>query len=95
MKNNNQSDIGYMIMYIDHIMNYLNSQQQNNINLRNNPVMFQFNMKKQTFLSAIVYNKDCINHLKISEKDPIKYHKKRSQLFENSDRLSCLTFLNL
>ena len=39
--------------------------------------------------TAIVYNKDCINHIKLPE-DPIKHYKKKSNIIENSDRLSCL-----
>ena len=40
--------------------------------------------------TAIIYNKDCINHIKLSDKDRIKHYDQRSKLIENSDRLSCL-----
>ena len=87
---NNQYDIFYISKYIDYTLSYLDYNRQSNNSLINNVIMFDFNLKKEFYFTAIVYNKDCINHLKISEKDPIKYHKKRSELFENSDRLSCL-----
>ena len=37
--------------------------------------------------TAIVYNKDCINHIKLPDNDPIKHFNKRKKLYENSDRL--------
>ena len=40
--------------------------------------------------TAIVYNKDCINHIKLPEKDPIKHYKQKEKLIENSDRLYSL-----
>ena len=40
--------------------------------------------------TAIVYNKDCINHIKLPEKDPIKHFKQKEKLIENSDRLYSL-----
>ena len=40
--------------------------------------------------TAIVYNKDCINHIKLPDDDIIKHMKKKSKIFENSDRLFCL-----
>ena len=37
--------------------------------------------------TAIVYNKDCINHIKLPDNDPIKHNNRRKKLYENSDRL--------
>ena len=47
-------------------------------------------IKLEYFKTAIVYNKDCINHLKLPENSQIKHHKKKKNIIENPDRLSCL-----
>ena len=52
----------------------------NNANLNEPPNLFYHK-------TAIVYNKDCINHIKLPDNDPIKHFNKRKQLYENSDRL--------
>ena len=51
---------------------------------QNNSFNFKYNV------TAIVYNKDCINHIKLPEDDPIKHNKKKKKFYENSDRLSVL-----
>ena len=47
-------------------------------------------IKLEYFKTAIVYNKDCINHLKLPENSQIKHYKKKKNIIENPDRLSCL-----
>ena len=47
-------------------------------------------IKLEYLKTAIVYNKDCVNHLKLPENSQIKHYKKKKNIIENSDRLSCL-----
>ena len=50
----------------------------------------QFNFPKrfQEF-TAIVFNSNCIRHIKLPD-DPVKHLTIRNEMYENSDRLSCL-----
>ena len=50
--------------------------------------LFRFPQKIREF-SAIVFNYDCIQHIKLPD-EPVKHLTARLQIFENSDRLSCL-----
>ena len=50
--------------------------------------LFRFPQKFREF-SAIVFNSDCIQHIKLPD-EPVKHLMARIQIFENSDRLSCL-----
>ena len=82
------SNIYELIGYIQYIFEFLKYIQSNP---KNDSTMFDCSYFKQPSLTAIVFNKDCINHIKLPDKkDTIKYYKKKSKLFENSDRLSCL-----
>ena len=74
------NDIIFMLRNIEYLKTFLN--QNSNISL-------DFS-KKNVSKTAIVYNRDCINHIKLPDNNPIKHYKKRNKLFENSDRLSCL-----
>ena len=49
---------------------------------------FNFPQKIRNF-SAIIYNYNCIQHIKLPE-EPLKHLMTRISLFENSDRLACL-----
>ena len=45
--------------------------------------------QKIRYFSAIIYNYNCIQHIKLPE-EPLKHLMTRISLFENSDRLACL-----
>ncbi len=49
----------------------------------------QFNYKFTTRKTALIYNKDNILHIQLPE-EPVKHFSRRAEMFENSDRLSCL-----
>ena len=54
-----------------------------------NEVSLQFNYKYVTRKTALIYNKDNILHIQLPE-EPVKHFSRRAEMFENSDRLSCL-----
>ena len=83
-----RKDIENMLGNITYIMQYLQFISMNK-NIENN-IQFKFPYIKPICKTAIIYNKDCINHIKLPENDIIKHMKHRKRLFENSDRLSCL-----
>ena len=89
------------IIYSKYITLMNEKQQKENDNLHdtnelNNMVLFIQSLYQNAIpeleynKTAIVYNKDCINHIKLPEKDPIKHYNKKNKIIENSDRLSCL-----
>ena len=90
LRNNQQYNINDINEYIDCTIKFLESLRQHANGLLYNIIPFDFTSKITIFKTAIVYNKDCINHIKLPDTDPIKHYKKRDKLFENSDRLSCL-----
>ena len=49
----------------------------------------QFNYKFTTKKTALIYNTDNILHIQLPE-EPVKHFSRRAEMFENSDRLSCL-----
>ena len=75
-----QCDTRTLLANIELILNHININQ--NINYENLP--------KEIYKTAIVYNRNCINHIKLPDNNPIKHFKQRNKFFENSDRLSCL-----
>ena len=83
IKNENiqQYDIQTLLMSIECCINYL---------INGHHINFQNLQNKEIFKTAIVYNKSCINHIKLPDNNPIKHFKQLSKFFENSDRLSCL-----
>ena len=84
------NDINIILKNIEITLSYLNYLQQHFFGGINEYYELNFPLRKPILKTAIVYNRDCINHIKLPQKDPIKHLKKRNQLFENSDRLSCL-----
>ena len=91
LRNNQQiSNIKNIIDYINYTLGFLETLRQHANGLLYNVSQFDFPFKSPYFKTAIVYNKDCINHIKLPDKDPIKHFKKKNKIFENSDRLSCL-----
>ena len=79
------NDIKDMLTNIKYIYDNLNSKE-----IVEQDFKFQFPKNKLSQKTAIVYNKNCINHIKLPDNDVVKHMKKRKKLFENSDRLSCL-----
>ena len=75
-KENKENDVHQVLATVQ----YLTYMLVNNANVSEPPNLF-YNK------TAIVYNKDCINHIKLPDNDPIKHFNKRKQLYENSDRL--------
>ena len=90
LRNHEQNNINKIIDYIDYTLSFLESLRQHANGILYNLSQFDFPFKNPNFKTAIVYNKDCINHIKLPDNDPIKHYKKKDKLFENSDRLSCL-----
>ena len=45
--------------------------------------------QKLRYFTAVIYNYNCIQHIKLPE-EPLKHLMARISLFENSDRLACL-----
>ena len=90
IRNNQQNNINNLVENINYTLGFLESLRQHANGLLYNVTQFDLPLKNPIFKTAIVYNKDCINHIKLPERDPIKHYKKRNKLFENSDRLSCL-----
>ena len=84
IENNNILALIHNIEYIFNFVNYIQ------LNPKNDNSIFEYSSLNPSSMTAIVYNKNCINHIKLPEKDPIQHFKKRDKLFENSDRLSCL-----
>ena len=90
----NQSDIEQKgiiqmkenISYVIQIVNLLNSKEFNS--QKKELPQFNFPIKTQEY-TAIVYNSNCINHIKLPE-DPVKHLTVRNEMYENSDRLACL-----
>ena len=80
------NDIIFMLRNIEYLKTFLNL----NSNPSEENINFGFPYKKNVSKTAIVYNRDCINHIKLPDNNPIKHYKKRNKIFENSDRLSCL-----
>ena len=78
-----QSDIGHLLVNIEYILNIILNNQNVNPNFENIT-------KNDKFKTAIVYNRNCINHIKLPDNNPIKHYKQRNKFFENSDRLLCL-----
>ena len=61
-----------------------------NIYKNNEDYKEKFNFpQKIRFFSGIIYNFNCIHHVKLPE-EPLKHLMARISMFENSDRLSCL-----
>ena len=76
-KENQDNDcIREIIFYVENFMHCfpLDKEQDTPLNLNYNK-------------TAIVYNKDCINHIKLPDNDKIKHYEQRNKLLENSDRL--------
>ena len=74
------------IMYVINIVKELNSEEY--LNQNKEPPQFNFPIKKQEY-TAIVFNSNCINHIKLPD-DPINHLTTRIEMYENSDRLACL-----
>ncbi len=74
------------LMYVINIVKELNSEEY--LNQNKEPPQFNFPIKKQEY-TAIVFNSNCINHIKLPD-DPINHLTTRSKMYENSDRLACL-----
>ena len=72
---------------IKYALNFLVERQTNNDSATSKDFTFPCNIINKT---AIVYNRDCIKHIQLPD-DPIKHIFKRNEMFENSDRLDCLT----
>ena len=74
------------INYVIKIVNLLNSKEF--ICQKKELPQFNFPIKTQEY-TAIVYNSNCINHIKLPD-DPVKHLTIRNEMYENSDRLACL-----
>ena len=80
-----KNDIKDMLTNIKYIYDNLSSKE-----IVDQDFKFQFPKNKLSQKTAIVYNKNCINHIKLPDNNVIKHMNKRKKLYENSDRLSCL-----
>ena len=78
--NENKENIDNEVHQVLSMVQYITFMLVNNANL-NEPINLLYHK------TAIVYNKDCINHIKLPDNDPIKHFNKRKKLYENSDRL--------
>ena len=87
LEDNKNNSIRKMLENIKYIVNciqkFINSLIEENF-------QFKFPHCETIKRTAIIYNKNCINHIKLPDEDPIKHIQKRKKIFENSDRLSCL-----
>ena len=72
------------ISYVLNILERLNSKDFND----NREMHFDFPQKLQEY-TAIVFNSNCIKHIQLPD-NPIEHMKRRAEMYENSDRLSCL-----
>jgi hypothetical protein len=82
---NEKNDIIHLLDIIKKTFQFLQEQTENNNN-GSRTLPYESNFNK----TALVYNKNCINHLKLPDDNPIKHYNKRKKLFETPDRLSCL-----
>ena len=80
-----KNDIEDMLSNVKYIYNNLNNKE-----VVDQDFKFQFPKNKRQQKTAIVYNKNCINHIKLPDNSIIKHMNKKKKLYENSDRLSCL-----
>lgn len=76
---NKINPIDQLLKYIEYFINILNSD--------NGSKFFNVINYQKT---AILFNQNCINHIKLPDNDPFIHFKKKQNMFENSDRLSCL-----
>ena len=79
-----KNEITDFLENINKTFQFLQKQTENNNNMAGIPY------KKGNGKTAIVYNKNCLNHIKLPDDNPIKHYNKRNKLFENPDRLLCL-----
>ena len=80
-----KNDIKDMLSNIKYIYDNLCSKE-----IVDQDFKFQFPKNKHIQKTAIVYNKNCINHIRLPDNSIIKHMNKKKKLYENSDRLSCL-----
>ena len=80
-----KNDIKDMLSNIKYIYDNLCSKE-----IVDKDFKFQFPKNKHIQKTAIVYNKNCINHIRLPDNSIIKHMNKKKKLYENSDRLSCL-----
>ena len=81
---NNEKGVIQMLENINYAISVVEILKDNN----NFPGVFKFSQKFRVF-TAIVFNRNCINHIKLPD-EPVKHLMTRYQIFENSDRLQCL-----
>ena len=78
-ENQDNSSINEILYYVDNFLKCFPLSKDHTT-----PLNLNYNK------TAIIYNKDCINHIKLLDNDKIKHYDQRSKLIENSDRLGCL-----
>ena len=84
LEQRNMNSMGQNINYVINILNKICNKDLNN----QKDMHFDFPQKFQEY-TAIVFNDNCIKHILLPD-DPIKHSNERYNMFENSDRLSCL-----